>query len=76
MAGQEAIQQSIMYVKTFSNPKLHCVCNSEESELVLVIGMLGVQLHINHESLPIKTKNLSECEARGPNLVFSVMTSD
>ena len=45
-------------------------------KFVLVIGMLGVQLHINHESFPKKRKNLSECEARGSNLVFSEMTSD
>ena len=28
--------------------------------------MLGVQLQINHESLPKERKILSECEARGP----------
>ena len=45
-------------------------------ELVLVIGMSGVQLQINHESLPAERKILSECEARGQNLVLPVMTSD
>ena len=30
--------------------------DSKDSEYVLVIGMLGVQLHINHESLPEKRK--------------------
>ena len=44
--------------------------------LVVVIGMLGVQLQINHESLPKERKILSECEARGQNLVLLVMTSD
>ena len=38
--------------------------------------MLGVQLQINHESLPKERKILSECEARGQNLVVLVMTSD
>ena len=33
-----------------------CGYNYTCSELVLVIGMLGVQLHINHESLPKKRK--------------------
>ena len=36
--------------------------------LVLVIGMLGVQLQINHESLPKERKILSECVARVINL--------
>ena len=44
--------------------------------LALVIGMLGVQLQINYESLPKERKILSECEARGQNLVLLVMTSD
>ena len=47
-----------------------------DEKLVLVIGMLGVQLQINHESLPKERKILSECEARGQNLVILVMTSD
>ena len=34
-------------------------------QLVIVIGMLGVQLQINHESLPKEREILSECEARG-----------
>ena len=34
-------------------------------QLVLVIGMSGVQLQINHESLPEEREILSECEARG-----------
>ena len=46
------------------------------AKLVLVIGMLRVQLQINHESLPKERKILSECEARGQNLVLLVMTSD
>ena len=38
--------------------------------------MLGVQLQIYHESLPKERKILSECEARGQNLVILVMTGD
>ena len=37
----------------------------EIQEFVLVIGMSGVQLQINHESLPKEREILSECEARG-----------
>ena len=44
--------------------------------LVLVIVMSGVQLQINHKSLPKERKILSKCEARGQNLVLLVMTSD
>ena len=52
------------------------LCKGELVLFVLVIGMLGVQLQINHESLPKERKILSECEARGQNLVLLVMTSD
>ena len=38
-------------------------------EFLLVIDMLGVQLQINHESLPKEPKILSESIARGQNLV-------
>ena len=38
--------------------------------------MLGVQLQINHESLPKERKILSECEGRGQDLVLLVMISD
>ena len=35
--------------------------------LVVVIGMLGVQLQINHESLPKEGIILSKCKAQGQN---------
>ena len=44
-------------------PKRAVICAT--SRLVLVIGMSGVQLQINHESLPEEREILSECEARG-----------
>ena len=44
-------------------PKRGVICTT--SRLVLVIGMSGVQLQINHDSLPKERKILSECEARG-----------
>ncbi len=37
---------------------------------------MSVQLQINHESLLKERQILSEREARGQNLVLSVMTSD
>ena len=38
---------------------------ANEKYFVLVIGMSGVQLQINHESLPKERDILSECETRG-----------
>ena len=50
--------------------------NHLEEVLVLVIDLTSVQLQINHESLLKERQILSEREARGQNLVLSVMTSD
>ena len=50
-------RQHVKFSSNFQDVILSSIpCLCEILELVLVIGMLGVQLHINHESLPKKRK--------------------